>query len=366
MEAMAHNLPTRRRTPPIRSGFTLVELLVVIAIIGVLVALLLPAVQAAREAARRVQCLSSARQLATAALNYEQANQKLPAAGAFAPPEDARRFDSNHHRIDLQSGPNHSWIVTLLPFIEQHSLHAQFNLDRHVSENASDPQAAQPSVLLCPSDQSIGRMYHFIPESSPSSPPRGREAKFAKANYAAFASPFHADDYSTSGAIGLYGHELREVSDGTSNTVMLSEVRTRDNDRDQRGAWALPWSGATLLAVDAHPPWYPLGNPDVATGGFSVNTGRNGSLGHMQTPNSDELDVLYDCPDPAGEQLERMPCTDVDGYVSASPRSNHVGLVIAAFVDGSGHFLRDEIDEIVMAYLAAINDDHSEGLTGAL
>src|SRR5687767_13667910 len=100
----------RRRGRP---GFTLVELLVVIAIIGVLVALLLPAVQAAREAARRAQCQSNIKQLGLALLNYHAGRNTFPAsinfpAGAGIPWNPS---------ISTTHGPN--WVIAILPFIEQ-------------------------------------------------------------------------------------------------------------------------------------------------------------------------------------------------------------------------------------------------------
>src|SRR6059036_1967376 len=94
----------------LRSAFTLVELLVVIAIIGVLVALLLPAVQAAREAARRAQCSNNLKQLSLALHNYENTHNTLPPAG----------IDSNQM----------SWTVLLLPFFEQQALYDQFNFNK--------------------------------------------------------------------------------------------------------------------------------------------------------------------------------------------------------------------------------------------
>ena len=66
--------------------------------------------------------------------------------------------------------------------------------------------------------------------------------------------------------------------------------------------------------------------------------------------------TLYECPDLAGEQFDRMPCTDDRGYMSASPRSNHAEGVNSVFLDGSVHFLPDDIDEAVMAHLICIAD----------
>jgi prepilin-type N-terminal cleavage/methylation domain-containing protein len=337
-----------------RRAFTLVELLVVIAIIGALVALLLPAVQAAREAGRRAQCANNQRQLGLAVLNYEQSHGRLPAAGEFGPFSEAVRYTSavNHFFVDVRSGPNRSWVVSLLPYIEQQSLYSQFDRSKHVAENLSRPQLQQPASLLCPSDAAYGRVYQAAYETS------GETTPFAKANYAAFTSPFHTNDIDTLGAMRLYGQELRVVTDGASSTALISEVRTRDHEKDQRGAWALPWSGATLLAFDAHPAWYPVRQSklDESRDYFDFT---DSSLGATQPPNGKNPDVLYDCPDLAGEQVDKMPCTVNALYMSAAPRSNHLGGVNSVFLDGSVHFLSDDIDEATMAYLVATIDGRS-------
>jgi prepilin-type processing-associated H-X9-DG protein len=80
------------------------------------------------------------------------------------------------------------------------------------------------------------------------------------------------------------------------------------------------------------------------------------SLGQTQVPNAKTPDVLYECPDLAGEQIERMPCTNHRGYISAAPRSSHAEGVNAVYLDGSVHFLPNDIDEHVMAYLIATTD----------
>src|SRR5215216_5717465 len=117
-----------------RPGFTLVELLVVIAIIGVLVALLLPAVQAAREAARRMQCSNHLKQLSLALHNYESTHLTLPPAG----------IDSNQM----------SWVVLTLPFIEQGNLYSQFNFNAggwNAFNRITLVKRVKIPALLCPS-----------------------------------------------------------------------------------------------------------------------------------------------------------------------------------------------------------------------
>lgn len=337
--------PPRKRRCPL--GFSLVELLVVIAIIGTLISLLLPAVQQSREAGRRISCVNNVKQLALALSNYESSRGELPPAGNFEkqPLKDAYSQRASQHVMDLQSGTNHSWIVFVLPYFEQYALFQEFDLQRHVTLNAREPQATQLPTLLCPSGQAYGRFFEWQSQE-------GQINRFGKGNYAAFASPFHIDDYYNPGSVHVLGVKLQQVTDGLSNTLAISEVRTRDEQRDQRGVWALPWSGSTLLSVDAHPIHYPLQpeeEPEPYSPLLRQKTG-------FQTPNSRTVDVLYECPDKIGEQLDRMPCTEHSGYISASPRSEHIGGVVVGYLDGSVRFLNNDVDPHTMALQISIED----------
>src|SRR6267154_668446 len=106
----------------LRSGFTLVELLVVIAIIGVLVALLLPAIQACREAARRSQCVNNVVQVMIAIQNYESAHEALP-SGVTNPQGPIR---------NEAVGMHHGWIIRLLPYIEERNLYRMVDFGKSV------------------------------------------------------------------------------------------------------------------------------------------------------------------------------------------------------------------------------------------
>ena len=132
-----------------RRGFTLVELLVVIAIIGVLVALLLPAVQAAREAARRSQCQSQLRQLALGILSYETARKTLPPGGI-----------TEGECCDTRSGAG--WSIFILPFVEQQNLFAKYDFDEpneslvDVDKDGrvnKDVREANVALYDCPTDE---------------------------------------------------------------------------------------------------------------------------------------------------------------------------------------------------------------------
>jgi prepilin-type N-terminal cleavage/methylation domain-containing protein len=121
----------------VRAGFTLVELLVVIAIIGVLVALLLPAVQAAREAARRMQCTNKLKQIGLSMHNYHDTMQTFPYASPYYSPNRTK----------------HTWVELLLPFIEQSALHSNlnFNVDNEHADNVELSQV-KLDFISCPTN----------------------------------------------------------------------------------------------------------------------------------------------------------------------------------------------------------------------
>ncbi len=340
-----------------------------IAIIGILVALLLPAVQVAREAGRRISCTNNLKQLGIALQNYESARKKLPAAGTYDESSLVLKTPSgytHHWRIDLQSGTGYSWVVELLPYMEETSLAAQFDLSVSEMESGGQALQEQPASFLCPSESARGRYYQW-PEASGTG-----AVRFGKGNYAAFVNPFHIDSWFYSGAISLFGLRMGQISDATSQTLVFSEVRTRDNEGDVRGAWALPWSGATLLAPDVHPafpgrvgscqPYQCQLVSGLRQGSDKQSlppyTPWRGSIGYSQRPNTPLPDILYECPDPEGAQVERLPCEEfaLARYMSAAPRSNHIGGVNATFLDGHVSFLSDDVDEMVLAAMVAIND----------
>jgi prepilin-type N-terminal cleavage/methylation domain-containing protein/prepilin-type processing-associated H-X9-DG protein len=136
----------RSYTSPRRArGFTLIELLVVISIIGVLIALLLPAVQAAREAARRAQCVNNLKQIGLALINYEQAQKVMPSG-----------YVSNFDASGNDTGPGWGWCSMTLPQFEQSALFNAVNFNLGI-ETASNQTARLVTVnnLLCPSDTTI-------------------------------------------------------------------------------------------------------------------------------------------------------------------------------------------------------------------
>jgi prepilin-type N-terminal cleavage/methylation domain-containing protein/prepilin-type processing-associated H-X9-DG protein len=206
-------MTTNKRSPVTGHGFTLVELLVVIAIIGILVALLLPAVQAAREAARRTQCMNHLRQFGLALHNYESAKGCLP-AGQSKP--DAYTADTN--QVTYFSPQ-----AQLLPYFEEASLADLLDLSKplygepgNLQDNDDALLNAKPTIFLCPSD-----------------PQQGVGSEFGFTNYHANAGSWvtlagwdglFGPYYDQAGGEALEPLRLAQIVDGTSKTAAFAEV----------------------------------------------------------------------------------------------------------------------------------------------
>lgn len=200
-----------------RSGFTLVELLVVIAIIGVLVALLLPAVQAAREAARRMSCQNNLKQLALGLHNYESAFQQFPPGYLHAFGPAGAMQQANHKGF--------SWGSMILPQIEQAALFGKFNFSVP-SFHAGNLDARETSLktFLCPSDTYSENSYVMRDDTLTPA------LRYAGASYAANWGPSTADvnlDETPLLSQGVFYRNsktlARDILDGLSNTLALGE-----------------------------------------------------------------------------------------------------------------------------------------------
>ena len=222
-----------------KKGFTLVELLVVIAIIGVLVALLLPAVQAAREAARRMQCGNNLKQLALALHNYHDTYKTFP-------PEAIWHGNPKGTTGSATTVRNYTWIAMILPFIEQSPLHDQidFRLPALLELNriqVGDTPAIGITIpsLICPSDVGF------------TSPPRGMGLTSYSGNGGWDRHRRKHRDSWRAGPFTFYDASgIKDILDGTSNTVLLGETTLRGyccrNERTPRppgGPDVNRWSG---------------------------------------------------------------------------------------------------------------------------
>ena len=273
--------------PRRRPAFTLIELLVVIAIIAILIGLLLPAVQKVREAASRIKCTNNLKQLGLACHNYHDAQKTLPPGYlALMPYSDGAN----------DTAPGWGWAAFLLPYLEQDNLYRQINFSQPV-QNSAAAQVVLP-MLLCSSD--IVPATSFSITGIASSP----VATLAPCSYAATCGPDASDVADPTGLGAFYRNSqtrLTDITDGTSNTVMIGDRAWSQ----ALGVWAGAPAGAIMRAGVMNP-W------QTATAPASCLV-----LAHNNWINIRN---------------------DADGGLDDFS-SNHTGGVNLLFADGSVHFL---------------------------
>ncbi|HWL08227.1 MAG TPA: DUF1559 domain-containing protein [Planctomicrobium sp.] len=308
-----------------RRGFTLIELLVVIAIIAILVALLLPAVQQAREAARRTQCKNNLKQLGLAMHNYADVHNGLPPGGI-------RRNLASPRRDDL------GYFHQILPYIDQQAAYNSLGNNGYSGVEEGTARGTPIArtfftAALCPSDTRIGT------EFESSNPLHAAAMLNYPVNFG--TTRYDASDYLVAG-VTIKGHKglftfdastkFRDCTDGLSNTLMASEIITPE----------------TFNA------WGPLGRIYTVMGtGFTC----------LNTPNSTADDELVRCHTLLGPGLGDR-CTGGTNPVAGNQyhlhvvtaRSWHAGGVYAVMGDGSCRFFNDSIDNTTWRALAGIGD----------
>ena len=348
-----HELRKCRRLRISTRGFTLVELLVVIAIIGILIALLLPAVQAAREAARRSQCTNNLKQIGLACQNYHDVYKSLPficgGTGAW-PLTGVEGFgDYQHFGPGSTSAYRLSGFVSLLPFMEQQPIY-----DMSSSNNfspggwcnvADSPVYAQISSFFCPSDP-----------NSPGYPRGARNYMMSMGDWTMWHHDANAGVENPRGPFGIIRHagagrcyRLASIVDGLSNTIGFSERVVGDKMAAVQGGFSnsasvLPGNttGSAMLAV------VPLDCMNVGivnksytdpdSGGTDSLTGRFWSDGCM--PASGFNTILP----PNSPSCSSSATTAVESRILAPPTSKHPGGCNVCMLDGSVQFISETID----------------------
>ena len=330
-------------------AFTLVELLVVIAIIGVLVALLLPAVQAAREAARRSQCTNNMKQLGLAMQNYHGARNTLPAG--------------SQHCCAAVASRGHTWTTSIFPFIEMQALSDvitgtdSFNgsvdekpffhvgmlpaevvskkipafvcpSDRDAANPILEDRTSGPGGVFSPVDPSMGLWYTAsmgpnhpgqcplcaagdLPDPDDSAGYYCCQGVFRNGGAGGFGGPGNGvfdEDMTTVGLFGRYKRSIafREIPDGLSNTIMLGETLPRQ---------------CSYYSV------------------FAVNFNISSTTVPINTFESDEV------------QVGTIPFHGAGWELTSGFKSNHPGGAHFTFADGSAHFINEDIDFVVYNYL---------------
>jgi prepilin-type processing-associated H-X9-DG protein len=300
-----------------------VELLVVIAIIGILVALLLPAVQAAREAARRTQCVNNMKQSALAMANYESSRKHFPIGLQVA-------WHSN--KKSSATEPLHTAQTRILPQVEESGLADVYDFDYYRFDSPND------TVL----DNTI-KAFQCASDSNGSAGGPNSGINYGHSNFVVClgsttmkANPSGKPQYITDGMFQWdIGRKIREITDGTSKTVLGSEVLSGEastggaGEWDARGMWGIQYIGSH-------------------------------SYNHVNTPNSSAGDALSTASYDRCVHLPNMPCSPQDTSTlfttsHAAARSNHTGGVNVVYGDGHVSFVSDDIDLAPWRAIASID-----------
>ncbi|MBL8819850.1 MAG: DUF1559 domain-containing protein [Planctomyces sp.] len=365
--------PAVASTPARRSGFTLIELLVVIAIIAILVALLLPAVQQAREAARRTQCKNNLKQIGLAFHNFEGTYGYLPTS--LRPPSNVSG-STEQSRVSV--------LTELLPYLEQTNIYTQYNKTINWNQGTNIPLSqTKIEAFNCPSDPQAGVLDTAPPAGSGQFVP-GIAATTAYSPIYGIAPGVFTQLLGLNGAPGLYrdpasafagespaytyvkgffpknatinpatglqtnpGAKFRDVTDGLSNTLAIAEsagrpfvyVKSRrlgggnaltdtdpsssGTDRLNSGGWSRPASDIIIY-----------GETNAATGVLGGTVAINATNGH----NIRGLNYS-----PSGGIAQAIVGTPIGTHGTGSPFSFHTGGAQFTLGDGSVRFISENI-----------------------
>ena len=334
-------------------GFTLVELLVVIAIIGILIALLLPAVQAAREAARRMDCSNRVKQISLAMHNYADVHKAFP-CGVSINPLVVDQAATTHTSLGAGNQFRSNWAISLLPFIEQSALFEKYRFDApdgNCDALNQEFNATPVDAFSCPSDRNV---------NMPRTPGSGVAApyQFVTSSYKGIAGRslgtltinpgggFWDNDqmnYLTNnswrGVLHIVGRfvdgagnvrnlsyeSFGSVSDGTSNTAVMAEMNLMTNQPGRRPFWSYAYACYTIGTAMPHQ--------------HLLNT---------------EYERCVQAVADGGYGLDHAACLRGFG-------SKHTSGLNSGLLDGSVRFVSNTVDTNVWMAYASISDGENPG-----
>ena len=352
-----------------KHGVTLVELLVVIAIIGILVALLMPAVQAAREAARRTQCTNNLKQIGLALHNYHDTLKRFPAGyDSYATSDGTGPDWADIDPYTWDAAPGWGWATKILPFAEQDNLADQIRLDRSIWDPVNRAPIRQTlPMYLCPSSAIYVDPFVVMDENRQPLMRYGEEIVLARSHYVASHGQESCWGECGSAATGVIFTNIytgatttvsidgdagrvadgpffrnsqtrfAHVRDGTSNTIFIGEHSSRLSEKTWAGVVPGAFTHPSLLT--------PENGPDAAATLTLVHAG----------PSGGELDITG---------FPIIHPVNFPTYHVGQMFSDHPGGGNVLFGDGSVQFIAETIDLILFAELSSMAEGETIDWTG--
>lgn len=269
-------------------GFTLIELLAVIAIIGVLVGLLLPAVQQAREAARRTSCTNNLKQIGLALHSYIDVNKTFPPVAQDSPAKPV------------------SWMVRILPFVEKVALYETINLDGTAGGTNATPRQTRVAAYRCPSDTVL----------------KSSQTTYEPTNYGVCIGDVTAtkefkgvmDVVDPTHGPAKRCKSLKDISDGTSNTMMVGEILVGHPMDESANPVGSVCSGTAIDPSSRGASW------------FAASIARWFAYNTLLSPNGNSVE-----------------CGKSTNSILGAARSQHPGGVSIVLADGATRFVNDNV-----------------------